>query len=81
MNKIKVARIIEEEIDKVDTKILYLTFPSSKHLNYLFTPKLENISFVRIDRNLAVNLKNSLFREFFNEWVIRFMKKINKLYR
>jgi hypothetical protein len=71
-----IVRIIEEEINKVDTKILSITFPSVKHLSSLFTPRLENISFVKINNSITINLKNSSFREFFNDWVIRFSEKI-----
>jgi len=76
MNENKIVRIIEEKINKVDTKILYLTFPSINHLSSLFTPRLENISFVKISNSITVNLKNSSFREYFNDWVVRFSEKI-----
>ena len=76
MNEIKIVRVIEEETHKVDTKILCLSFPSTKYLSSLFTPRLENISFVKINNSITVNLKNSSFREYFNEWVIRFSEKI-----
>jgi hypothetical protein len=76
MNEIKIVRVIEEETHKVDTKILCLSFPSTKYLSSLFTPRLENISFVIINNSITVNLKNSAFREHFNEWVIRFSEKI-----
>ena len=76
MNEIKIVCVIEEETHKVDTKILCLSFPSTKYLSSLFTPRLENISFVNINNSITVNLKNSAFREYFNEWVIRFSEKI-----
>ena len=77
MNENKIVRVIEEKINKVDTKILCLSFTSIKHLSSLFTPRLENISFVKISNSITVNLKNSSFREYFNDWVIRFSEKIN----
>jgi hypothetical protein len=77
MNENKIVRVIEEEINKIDTKILCLSFTSIKHLSSLFTPRLENISFVKISNSITVNLKNSSFREYFNDWVIRFSEKIN----
>ena len=75
MNDNKIVFVIEEKINNVDTKILCLKFPSIKDLNSLFTPRLENIGFVKIGNNITVNLKNSSFREFFNDWVIRFSEK------
>lgn len=77
MNDNKIVFVIEEKINNVDTKILCLKFPSIKDLNSLFTPRLENIGFVKIGNNITVNLKNSSFREFFNDWVIRFSEKID----
>ena len=77
MNENKIVRVIEEEINKIDTKILCLSFTSIKHLSSLFTPRLENISFVKISNSITVNLKNSSFREYFNDWVKRFSEKIN----
>lgn len=73
----KIVFVIEEKINNIDTKILCLKFPSLKDLNSLFTPRLENIGFVKIGNNITVNLKNSSFREFFNDWVIRFSEKID----
>lgn len=73
----KIVFVIEEKINNIDTKILCINFPSLKDLNSLFTPRLENIGFVKIGNNITVNLKNSSFREFFNDWVIRFSEKID----
>ena len=73
----KIVFVIEEKINNIDTKILCLKFPSLKDINSLFTPRLENIGFVKIGNNITVNLKNSSFREFFNDWVIRFSEKID----
>jgi hypothetical protein len=77
-NNNEIVQILEEEINKVNTKILLLYFPSNDFLNKLFTPRLENISFVKINNCLTVNLKNQSFREYFNDWIIRFSEKISQ---
>jgi hypothetical protein len=71
------VRIIEESADEAETKILWISFDSSQDLKLLFTPRLENISFIKVDNTITVNLKNPDFREFFNDWVDRFRLKIN----
>ena len=70
------GRIIESESDGIKTKILEIKFPSENDLKALFTPKLENIGFVKINKIITVNLKNPTFREQFNDWVERFLEKI-----
>jgi hypothetical protein len=71
------VRIIEESDNETKTKILCINFDSSIDLNTLFTPRLENISFIKVDNTITVNLKNPDFRDFFNDWVERFSLKIN----
>ena len=71
------VRVIEESNNDTETKILWISFDLSIDLNFLFTPKLENISFIKVDNTIAVNLKNPDFREFFNDWIDRFSLKIN----
>ena len=75
--KNKIARIIESESDGIKTKILEIEFPCENDIKALFTPKLENIGFIPVDRIITVNLKNPTFREQFNDWTERFLEKIN----
>lgn len=70
-------RVIEEEVSQIETKILWMSFPNRNDLKALFTPRLENISFIKIENTITINLKNPAFREYFNDWVIRFFNKIN----
>lgn len=71
-----IVRIIEESKNETDTKILWINFKLSVDLKLLFTPKLENISFIKVNNTLTVNLKNPNFRDYFNEWIERFSKKL-----
>jgi hypothetical protein len=71
-------RIVEDTNNGVQTKILWISFDLSIDLKILFTPRLENISFIKIDNTVTINLKNPGFREFFNDWVDRFSLKINE---
>ena len=73
----KIARIIESESDGIKTKILEIEFPYENDIKALFTPKLENIGFIAVDKIITVNLKNPTFREQFNDWTERFLEKIN----
>ena len=78
MTKInKIARIIESELDEIKTKILEIEFPSENDIKALFTPKLENIGFISVDKMITVNLKNPTFREYFNDWTEIFLEKID----
>jgi hypothetical protein len=61
MNKKNIARVIEKKSDIFDTRILEICFPSVGYLCNLFTPRLENIAFVKIDNSITVNLKNTSF--------------------
>ena len=42
------VRVIEESINDLETKILWISFDLSIDLKYLFTPRLENISFIKV---------------------------------
>ena len=75
--KNKIARIIESESDGIKTKILEIEFPYENDIKALFTPKLDNIGFIAVDKIITVNLKNPTFREQFNDWTERFLEKIN----
>jgi hypothetical protein len=75
--KNKIARIIESESDGIKTKILVIEFPCENDIKALFTPKLENIGFIPVDKIITVNLKNPTFREQFNDWTERFLEKID----
>ena len=70
--------LIEEYIGDIKTKILFISFEKATDLNALFTPRLENLSFVKIDNTITVNLKNPDFREFFNDWIENFIIKLNE---
>lgn len=72
-------RVIEEPISQTKTKLLWVSFPSINDLKALFTPRLENISFIKIENTITINLKNPAFREYFNDWVIRVFDKINSV--
>ena len=74
--KEQIVRIIQSEPDEIETKMLWLQFPNENDLNALFAPKLENIGFVLANSTVTVFLKNSSFRDFFNDWVTRFIDKI-----
>lgn len=71
-------RVLEETNDGVQTKILWISFDLYINLKILFTPRLENISFIKIENTITINLKNPGFREFFNDWVDRFSVKISE---
>lgn len=73
------VRIIEEINNDTETKILWISFDSSIDLRNLFTPRLENLSFIKVDNIVTINLKNPDFREFFNDWIERFSLKINSI--
>ena len=72
-----IVRVIESKASEIETKMLWLQFNSENHLEALFTPKLENIGFAIVDRTITVTLKNPSFRDFFNDWVTRFIDKID----
>lgn len=71
------VRIIEEDVNEIETKILLISFEFISDLNALFTPRLENLSFIKFENTITVNLKNPSFRDFFNDWVDRFKLSIN----
>lgn len=75
----KIARIIEAEADGIETKILEIQFPNDINTKPLFTPKLENLGFILVDHTITINLKNPTFREQFNDWIERFVIKINSV--
>ena len=76
MSNNEIARIIESDSDQLKTKILWIEFPCEDDLKALFTPNLVNIGFILLGKTVSVNLKNPTFREHFNEWVERFLTKI-----
>jgi len=71
-----IVRVIESIETDIETKMLWLQFDSENNLEALFTPKLANIGFAKVDRTITVTLKNPSFRDFFNDWVTRFIDKI-----
>jgi hypothetical protein len=71
-----IIRIIEESNQDIETKILWISCDVSLDMNCLFIPRLENISFIKIDNTITVNLKNPELRKFFNEWLERFSIKL-----
>ena len=72
-----IVRVIESIETDIETKMLWLKFDSENNLEALFTPKLANIGFAKVDRTITVTLKNPSFRDFFNDWVTRFLDKID----
>ena len=76
-NKGEVVRLIESKEQNIETKMLWLQFSSKNDLEALFIPNLENIGFVRLNKTITVFLKNSSFRDFFNDWITRFIDKID----
>jgi len=76
-SKNEVVRLIESTEQDIETKMLWLQFPYKNDLEALFIPKLENIGFIQLDKAVTVFLKNSSFRDFFNDWVTRFIDKID----
>ena len=77
MPKINFAKIDINVNEDVETKVLSIKFPRQDDLKFLFVPKLENIGFIMIETTVSINLKNPVFRVFFNEWVEGFLDKIN----
>jgi hypothetical protein len=71
-----IVRVIESIETDIETKMLWLKFDSENNLEALFTPNLENIGFAKVDSTITVTLKNPSFRDFFNDWVTRFIDKI-----
>jgi hypothetical protein len=71
-------RVVEETKEEIQTKILWISFDLSIDLKTLFTPRLENISFIKIENTITINLKNPGFRELFNDWVDRFSLKLSE---
>lgn len=76
-DKDNVVRLIESLEQDVENKMLWLQFPSKNDLEVLFIPNLENIGFVLVNKTVTVFLKTSFFRDFFNDWVTRFIDKID----
>ena len=77
MPKINFAKIDINVNEDVETKVLSIKFPRQDDLKFLFVPKLENIGFIMIETTVSINLKNPVFRVFFNKWVEGFLDKIN----
>ncbi len=76
MNKIKENVRIIESTESNNARLLELTFSKKDDIKLLFTPKLKNIGFVSINNVMTVTLKNPDFREYFDNWITNFVKKI-----
>ena len=77
MNKIKKnVRIIDSAESNNNARLLELTFSKKEDIKLLFTPKLKNIGFIPINNVMTVTLKNPDFREYFDNWITNFVKKI-----
>jgi hypothetical protein len=76
-DKDKIVRVIESDTHEIKTLMLWFQFSTENDMKALFVPKLENIGFVIVDKTITVILKNPDFRDFFNDWVLRMMDKIN----
>jgi hypothetical protein len=72
-----IIRVIEDDINNIKTKILWMSFSLPSDLKLLFTPRLENLSFIKIDNTITVNLRNPTYRDYFNDWIDKFILKIN----
>tara|TARA_Y100000385_G_scaffold286838_1_gene349695 strand:+ start:549 stop:1424 length:876 start_codon:yes stop_codon:yes gene_type:complete len=72
----KNVRIIEFTESNNNARLLEITFSKKDDIKLLFTPKLKNIGFVPINNVMTVTLKNPDFREYFDNWIINFVKKI-----
>lgn len=76
MNKIKENVRIIESTESNNARLLELTFSKKDDIKLLFTPKLKNIGFVSINNVMTLTLKNPDFREYFDNWITNFVKKI-----
>ena len=77
MKKIKkYVRIIESPESNNNARLLELTFSKKEDIKLLFTPKLKNIGFIPLNNEMTVTLKNPDFREYFDNWITNFVKKI-----
>jgi len=72
------VRVFESEIDEIRTKVLWLEFSAENDLKRLFTPKLASIFFIKDGISITVNLSNDHLRDFFNEFVENFKKRIKE---
>jgi hypothetical protein len=70
------AKIINSNSENVTTKILWIEFSKEEDLKALFTPNLANIGFVFFGKTVSVRLKSVEFRDYFNDWVERFLLKL-----
>lgn len=68
MSNNNIVKIIENEISL--SKVLVISFPSSVDMKLLFTPKLENLSLVKFENNVSINLVNPQFQEFYETWIL-----------
>lgn len=64
------VKIANAQIQNTETKILIVEFSSEKDLYSLFTPKLQNIDFLKNGKQIQVMLNRPEFRSFFNNWVL-----------
>lgn len=74
-----IVRVIEESNNVSVTKILWISVDLSVDLKSFFVPRLENISFIKVDNTITVNLKNPDFREYFNDWIERLSLKLKDI--
>ncbi len=73
----KIVELIENE--NSISAVLVFNFPPDTNTKLLFTPKLENLSFVKLDNKVFISLKNNNFKEFFDSWIIGIELKFNAL--
>ena len=77
-NKDRVVRLIDSPQEQdIENKMLWLQFPVKNDLEALFIPNLENIGFFLVDKTVTVRLKTPFFRDFFNDWITKFIDKID----
>lgn len=76
MGNNKIVKIIENEISL--SKVLVISFPKSVDMKLLFTPKLENLSLVKFENNVSINLINPQFQEFYETWILAVENKFKE---
>lgn len=71
------VKILENE--NSFSSVLLVEFPKNVNMKLLFTPKLENISFVKFENSISINLVNPIFQDFYNSWINSFEERFNAI--
>ncbi len=75
--KDNIIQVIENE--NSISKVLVINFPEDTNIKLLFTPKLENLSFVKFGNSVSINLINPSFKDFFDTWILAVEINFNAL--